>query len=106
MVTIHLKGQVTDDGELISIRRRICHRAKSRSRLASRESSADAPEDEDQGFTPEIKALLTFEPLSGKEVVEMGLTGGWADMGITIPWSGLRNSGASSGSADFGNSGN
>jgi hypothetical protein len=79
MVTIHLTGHVTEDGELIF------------------EPPKDLPPGEvqitievpleslaEQDFTDEeIKELLTFIPTSGKEVVEMGLTGGWADMGIT-----------------------
>lgn len=81
MMTFHLKGHVTEDGELIF------------------EPPKDLPAGEveitievqreiplEQDFTDEeIKELLTFIPKSGKEIVESGLAGGWEDKGISDP---------------------
>jgi len=81
MVTIHLKGRITSDGQLLF----------------------DVPEDlppgdvditleirdTDEQFTEaEIKDLLTFTPTSGAQIVAEGLVGGWEDMGITdsVTW--------------------
>lgn len=44
---------------------------------------------ENQPWTEEeLEELLKVEPLTGKEIVEMGLTGGWEDLGITdsVAW--------------------
>jgi hypothetical protein len=78
MVTIHLKGQVTSDGQLLF------------------DVPDDLPPGEvditleipnlDEKFTEEeIERLLTFTPTSGAEIVAAGLIGGWEDMNITDP---------------------
>ncbi len=90
MVTIHLKGQVTDDGELIFDPPKNLPPGEVQITIqAKAEESAEAPEDADQDFTDEeIKELLTFKAKTGKEIVEQGLVGGWEDMGITdsVEW--------------------
>ena len=83
MVTIHLKGHVTDEGELIFDPPKDLPPGEVQITI---EAKAEAPAevDADQDFTDEeIKELLTFTPTSGREVIELGLTGAWADMGIT-----------------------
>jgi hypothetical protein len=78
MVTIHVKGQVTPEGELLF------------------DAPKDLPPGEvnitievpnlDEQFTPEeIQELLTFTPTSGADVVAAGLVGGWEDLNITDP---------------------
>ena len=56
-------------------------------RLASVMVHALAPDDEDVEALPwtdeEIAAMMTAHPMTGAEIVAAGLTGGWADMGIT-----------------------
>lgn len=85
MVTIHLTGHVTDDGELIFDAPKDLPPGEVQITIeVPREAEAEASAEADQDFTDdEIRELLTFTPLSGKEVIELGLTGGWADMGIT-----------------------
>ena len=39
-------------------------------------------QDDEVWTDDEIAALLTIEPLTGREIVEAGLTGGWRDMDI------------------------
>ncbi len=82
MVTFHLTGHVTDDGELVFEPPKNLPPGEVQITIeVPRE-----PTGEDQSFTDEeIKELLTFEPKTGKEVIEEGLTGGWEDMGITDP---------------------
>lgn len=84
MVTIHLTGHVTEDGELIFDPPKNLPPGKVE--ITIEVPRKPAPIDEDQSFTDEeIRELLIFEPKSGKEVIEEGLTGGWEDMGITDP---------------------
>ncbi|MEO8395750.1 MAG: hypothetical protein ABI700_22335 [Chloroflexota bacterium] len=89
MATIHLTGRITDEGELV-------FEAPTNLPAGEVEITIQIGEhqfreqgsttDDEQDFTDEeIKELLTFTPKSGKEVVELGLTGGWKDMGITDP---------------------
>jgi hypothetical protein len=88
MVTIHLKGHVTDDGELIFDPPKNLPPGEVGITIeVPREAAAeDAEPPADQDFTDEeIKALLTFSPRSGKEIVESGLVGGWEHKGITDP---------------------
>ncbi len=91
MVTIHLKGQVTDEGELIfdppkNLPPGEVEITIQAQRALKAEESAEVSEDDDQDFTDEeIKEFLTFKPLSGKEIVERGLAGGWEHKGITDP---------------------
>lgn len=84
MVTIHLTGHVTEDGELVFDPPKNLPPGEARITI---ELPAETPLEQD--FTDEeIEELLTFTPKSGKEVVELGLTGGWEDMGITdsVAW--------------------
>ena len=41
------------------------------------------PEKDSTWSDAEIAEMLTIEPLTGAEIIAAGLTGGWADMGIT-----------------------
>ena len=78
MFTLHLKGQVTLDGQLVF-------------ELPEKLPPGDVDitieiQNADEQFTPEeIKELLTFTPTSGADVVAAGLVGGWEDKGITDP---------------------
>lgn len=38
--------------------------------------------DQETWTDAELAALLTIEPLTGREIVAAGLTGGWHDLGI------------------------
>jgi hypothetical protein len=85
MATIHLTGRVTDEGELMFEAPK--NLPPGEARITIEVSGETTPLEQD--FTDEeIKELLTFTPKSGKEVVELGLTGGWKDMGITdsVAW--------------------
>ncbi|MCC6802224.1 MAG: hypothetical protein IT319_05005 [Anaerolineae bacterium] len=84
MVTIHLTGHVTDDGELIFDPPKDLPPGEVQITI---EVPVGAPAE--QNFTDEeIRELLTFTPKSGKEIVEEGLIGGWEDKGITdsVAW--------------------
>jgi hypothetical protein len=85
MVTIHLTGHVTDDGELVFDPPKNLPPGEVQITIeVPRE-----PMGEDQGFTDEeIKELLTFTPKTGKEIVENGIIGGWEHKGITdsVEW--------------------
>ena len=78
MFTLHLKGQVTLDGQLVF-------------ELPEKLPPGDVDitieiQNADEQFTSaEIKELLTFTPTSGADVVAAGLVGGWEDKGITDP---------------------
>jgi len=82
MVTIHLTGTVTDEGELV-------FDAPKNLPPGQVQITIEVPSDAsaiEQDFTDEeIKELLTFTPKSGKEIVENGFVGGWEDKGITDP---------------------
>lgn len=81
MVTIRLKGQVTEAGELVFDPPSNLPPGEVDIVLEIHETSID-----DLSFTKaEIQDLLTFTPTSGADVVAAGLTGGWEDMGITDP---------------------
>lgn len=41
------------------------------------------PEDNSPWTDEELTQLMTIEPLSGAEIIEQGLAGGWADLDIT-----------------------
>ncbi len=88
MVTIHLTGHVTDDGELVFDPPKNLPPGEVQITIeVPRESSE--PTGEDQTFTDEeIKKFLTFTPKTGKEIVENGIIGGWEDKGITdsVAW--------------------
>jgi len=50
--------------------------------------SQDDYKEEVEFTEEEIAEMLTPEPMTGREIVEAGLTGGWADMGIedSVEW--------------------
>lgn len=81
-MVIHLKGHVTPAGEL---------EFEPPKNLPPGDVNItievdEAPNQESLDFTDdEIAELLTFTPRSGAEVVAAGLTGVWADKGITDP---------------------
>ena len=84
MTTFHVKGHVTEDGELIFDPPKDLPPGEA-------QITIEVPSETtlEQDFTDEeIKELLTFTPKSGKEIVESGLAGGWEDMGITdsVAW--------------------
>ncbi|MBL8152994.1 MAG: hypothetical protein JNM70_02320 [Anaerolineae bacterium] len=78
MVTIRLKGQVTADGQLV-------FELPDKLPPGEAEITIQIAEDDEPFTDEEIKALLTFTPTSGADIVAAGLTGGWEDMGITDP---------------------
>lgn len=88
MVTIRLTGQVTETGELIFDPPKDLPPGEVQITIeAKTEEPTEAAAEQD--FTDEeIKELLTFKPMSGKEIVESGLAGGWEDLGITdsVEW--------------------
>jgi hypothetical protein len=78
MVTIHLKGQVTPDGQLkFEVPRNLPP--------GDVDITLEIPNLDEQFTEDEIKELLTFTPTSGAEVVAAGLIGGWEHKGITDP---------------------
>ncbi len=78
MLTLHLKGQVTSDGQLLV-------ELPEKLPPGDVDITIEIPNADEQ-FTPEeIKELLTFTPTSGADVVAAGLVGGWEDKGITDP---------------------
>jgi hypothetical protein len=85
MVTIHLTGRVTDEGELVFDAPKNLPPGEAKITIEVPANAAPLEQD----FTDEeIKEMLTFTPKSGKEIVEQGLVGGWEDMGITdsVAW--------------------
>jgi hypothetical protein len=76
MVTIHLRGRITPDGQLL---------------LDMPENlppgdvgvTLEIPNVDEQFTEAEIRDLLIFTPTSGAEVVAAGLVGGWEHKGIT-----------------------
>jgi hypothetical protein len=85
MPTIHLDGEITTHGELLLELPKDF--PSGHVRVTIEMSTAASSEAED--FTEEeVKALLTFTPKTGAEIVAAGLTGGWQDMGITdsVAW--------------------
>lgn len=84
MVTIHLTGQVTEDGELVFETPKNLPPGTAKITI---ELPAEAADNED--FTEEeIRELRAIKPKSGREIVESGLTGGWEHKGITdsVAW--------------------
>jgi hypothetical protein len=84
MVTIHLTGKVTEDGELVFETPKNLPPGEAKITI---ELPAEAADNED--FTEEeIREIRAIKPKSGKEIVEQGLIGGWEDMGITdsVAW--------------------
>jgi hypothetical protein len=86
MVTIHLKGRVTEDGDLVFDPPKNLPPGEVQITI---EMPAETAQPLEQDFTDEeIKEFLTFKPKTGKEIVEEGLIGGWEDTGITdsVEW--------------------
>lgn len=84
MVTIHLTGQVTEDGELVFETPKNLPPGEVQITI---ELPAEASDNQD--FTEEeIRELRAIKPKSGKEIVESGLAGGWEHKGITnsVAW--------------------
>lgn len=78
MFTLHLKGQVTSDGQLVVDLPKTVP-------VGDVDITIEIPNADEQ-FTPEeIQELMTFTPTSGADVVAAGLVGGWEDKGITDP---------------------
>lgn len=75
MATIHLTGRVTDKGELeVSLP----------PGLPAGEARITIEVPAEPVWTPErIREALQVEPLTGAEIVEAGLIGGWEEEGIT-----------------------
>lgn len=86
MVTIHLTGQVTEDGELVFETPKNLPPGEVQITIeVPKETSSPLEQD----FTDEeIRELRAIKPKSGKEIVESGLTGGWEHKGITdsVAW--------------------
>ena len=78
MVTIHLKGQITPDGQLLLD-------VPENLPPGDINVTLEIPNTDEQFTEEEIKELLTFTPTSGAEVVATGLVGGWEDLNITDP---------------------
>ena len=78
MLTIHLKGQITPDGQLhLDVPENLPP--------GDVDVTLEIPDLDQQVTEEEIRDLLTFTPTSGAEVVALGLVGGWEDMNITDP---------------------
>lgn len=78
MLTLHIKGQVTADGQLV-------FELPDNLPPGDVDITIDIP-DVDEQFTPsEVRDLLTFIPTSGADVVAAGLVGGWEHKNITDP---------------------
>lgn len=78
MVTIHLKGQVTPDGQLV-------FDVPDDLPPGEVNITLEIPNTDEQFTEEEINELLTFKPSTGAEIVAAGLMGGWEDMNITDP---------------------
>jgi hypothetical protein len=78
MVTIHLKGQVMPDGQLV-------FDPPHNLPPGEVDITIEVPNLDEQFTEEELKELLTFTPTSGADVVAAGLVGGWEDKGITDP---------------------
>jgi hypothetical protein len=78
MVTFHLKGQITDDGQLV-------FDVPENLPPGDVDIILEIPNVDEQFTEAEIKELLTFTPMSGADIVGAGLAGGWEDMNITDP---------------------
>lgn len=75
MPTIHLKGRITEEGELD---------LQLPAGLPPGEASITIEIPIEPGWTPEeLDRALEVVPLTGAEIVQGGLTGGWADRGIS-----------------------
>jgi len=79
-MVIELNGQITEDGEL---------KLELPSGLPAGEAriTIEIPA-EPKWTADELKRALQTTPMTGAEIVEAGLTGGWEDQGITdsVAW--------------------
>jgi len=78
MVTIHLKGRVTADGQLL-------FDIPDHLPPGEIDITLEIPNLDEQFTQDEIKEFLTSRPTSGAEIVAAGLIGGWEDLNITDP---------------------
>lgn len=78
MVTIHLKGQIMPDGQLL-------FDVPENLPPGDVDITLEIPNLDEQFTQAEIQDLLTFTPTSGADIVAAGLVGGWEDMNITDP---------------------
>jgi hypothetical protein len=88
MVVLRLHGTITQDGKLEV---QLPEGLPTGEVDLTLEIQADNPTEveEYQSWTEEeLAELLVIEPLTGHEIVQAGLTGGWSDMGITdsVAW--------------------
>ncbi|HEY0783569.1 MAG TPA: hypothetical protein VGE98_14010 [Thermoanaerobaculia bacterium] len=73
--TIELQGRITDEGEL---------ELDLPAGLPAGDARVTIELTPEPDWDPaELEELLRIEPLTGKEIVEAGLTGAWKDEGIT-----------------------
>ncbi|MCA9909960.1 MAG: hypothetical protein KC519_14985 [Anaerolineae bacterium] len=82
MITIRLKGHVTPTGKLEFDPPAQLPPGQVDITLEIHEPTSS---DQDAFTEAEIQDLLTFEPMSGADVVAAGLTGTWADLDIEDP---------------------
>jgi len=75
MSTIRLRGRITEEGELD---------LELPAGLPAGEARITIEIPIEPGWTPdELDRALEVDPLTGAEIVRTGLTGGWADQGIS-----------------------
>jgi hypothetical protein len=75
MTTIQLNGRITEEGEL---------EIKLPEGLPPGEARITIEISPGEAWTQEeLARAVRIEPMSGSEIVEAGLTGGWEDQGIT-----------------------
>ena len=78
MLTLHLKGQVTADGQLlVDLPQPIPD--------GDVNITIEIPNADETFTEAELSDLMTFTPKSGADVVAAGLVGGWEDKGIDDP---------------------
>lgn len=81
MKVLHLTGRITEAGTLEVDLPRTLPPGEAQVTIQLPDDEQPSPE---EGWTDEtLKALLQLEPLTGRQIVEAGLTGGWEHEGIT-----------------------
>jgi hypothetical protein len=78
MTIIHLVGRINDAGQLEVALPAGLPQGEARITIEITSDPDDKPLSD-----AEIDELLRIEPMTGKEIVESGLLGGWEDKGIT-----------------------
>jgi hypothetical protein len=89
MIAIHIKGHVTEQGELVFDAPKNLPPGEVDITIQAVTSEQNEELIESEIPTPDdLKDLLNFTPKTGKEIVEMGLMGGWEHKGITdsVEW--------------------